>query len=269
MPTERLARSEFLGVQFDPLSMDAVLRELKRVTPATAYSYVVTPNVDHLVRLDPSNQSRQDTADIRLAYEAACLCICDSRILARLAKLCGVALPVVTGSDLTARLFKHVIGPGDRVMLVGGDANLLADMRDLYPQLHFSQHIPPMGLRDNAAALDDAVEQVVQSNARFIFLAVGSPQQEILAHRIASRPEARGCALCIGAGLGFLAGHQKRAPRFLQKLGLEWCYRLVLSPRRLWRRYLVDGPRIFLIIWKWRRARVASSKTFARGSDLV
>jgi exopolysaccharide biosynthesis WecB/TagA/CpsF family protein len=62
-------------------------------------------------------------------------------------------------------------------------------------------------------------------------------------------------AFCIGAGLEFLIGDQKRAPRFLQRLNLEWAHRLATNPRRLWRRYLVEAWAIFPIYRRWRRSR--------------
>jgi UDP-N-acetyl-D-mannosaminuronic acid transferase (WecB/TagA/CpsF family) len=55
----------------------------------------------------------------------------------------------------------------------------------------------------------------------------------------------------VGAGLEFLTGRQKRAPRFARALGLEWAHRLLSDPRRMWRRYLLEGPRIFLLTYRW------------------
>ena len=76
-------------------------------------------------------------------------------------------------------------------------------------------------------------------------------------------PGSTGVALCIGAALEFLTGEQKRAPRFLRTFGLEWAHRLVTNPRRLWRRYLVDGVRIFPIYLRWRGAPGWKSWTVA------
>jgi exopolysaccharide biosynthesis WecB/TagA/CpsF family protein len=85
---------------------------------------------------------------------------------------------------------------------------------------------------------------------RFCFLALGSPQQEIIAQKLKERGKARGLALCIGAAINFLTGIEQRAPVWMQQRGLEWLYRLSKNPRRLWTRYLVRGPRIFLLIWR-------------------
>jgi exopolysaccharide biosynthesis WecB/TagA/CpsF family protein len=108
-----------------------------------------------------------------------------------------------------------------------------------------------MGLRRNAKARRAAAEFIARSGARFSFIAVGSPQQEMIAAEVRSMPGATGMALCVGAGLDFLTGRQKRAPRLARTLGLEWAHRLLGDPRRMWRRYLLEGPRIFLLTWRW------------------
>jgi exopolysaccharide biosynthesis WecB/TagA/CpsF family protein len=64
---------------------------------------------------------------------------------------------------------------------------------------------------------------------------------------------ATGTALCIGASLDFITGRERRAPMLLQRLSLEWAYRLFSAPRRMWRRYLVEGPRVFMMAAKFRR----------------
>jgi exopolysaccharide biosynthesis WecB/TagA/CpsF family protein len=83
---------------------------------------------------------------------------------------------------------------------------------------------------------------------RFCFLAVGAPQQEVLAQMLKARGEARGMALCIGASVNFLTGVERRAPHWMQRIGMEWLFRLALDPARLARRYLVRGPRVFSLL---------------------
>jgi exopolysaccharide biosynthesis WecB/TagA/CpsF family protein len=88
-----------------------------------------------------------------------------------------------------------------------------------------------------------------------LLLCVGCPAQELIARLIAQLGRPTGIALCVGASIDFLTGRQTRAPRWLQKLSLEWAYRLALEPRRLWRRYLVDSPKILRIFFATRSAR--------------
>ena len=240
----RTNRADFLDLTFDRLTFRQVKDRLRAVTAATPYGYIVTPNVDHVVRL-------RREPELRPLYEEASLCLCDSRILRLLARLSGIDLPLVAGSDLSAGLFDAVINPGDRIAIVGSTAAFLDRLRARYPAVEFLHHAPPMGLRTNAKARGQAAVFLASAKARFSFVTVGSPQQEMIAKEAAHIAGAGGVSLCVGAGLEFLTGDQKRAPRPLQRLGLEWAHRLATNPRRLWRRYLVEGPRIFPIYLAW------------------
>ena len=242
MPINRI---EFLGVGFDRLSQQQVIERLGLVTAESPFGYITTPNVDHVVRLD---RERSEPA-IGAAYANADLCVCDSRVLALLARLRGIRLPVVTGSDLTAAMFGNVLRGGDRVAVVGGSADLVRTLSGRYPHIDFVHHGPPMGLRQDVAAQAVAAAFIAEAKARFTFLAVGSPQQELIAARVRG---ATGFGLCVGAALEFLTGDQVRAPEALRRTGLEWAYRLASDPRRLWRRYLVEGPQVFRLAWRWR-----------------
>ena len=238
MPTEK--RISFLGIGFDELSIDTVIDRLASVTVETPFSYIVTPNVDHIVMLDRN-------PSLRPLYARAALCLCDSRILRRIARLAGIRLSLVPGSDLTRLMFSNILRRGDRITVVGGDPALLQALEGKHPDIEFLHYSPPMGLRHDAAARNAAAEFIVNSRSRFTFISVGAPQQEMIAAEAQRFPSATGMALCVGASLEFLTGHQKRAPRILQTLGLEWLHRLASNPRRLWRRYLVDDIKVIPI----------------------
>jgi UDP-N-acetyl-D-mannosaminuronic acid transferase (WecB/TagA/CpsF family) len=122
----------------------------------------------------------------------------------------------------------------------------LADRHGLNKLRHFN---PPMGFINDPAAVEECL-QFIESNSpfRFCLLGVGSPQQEILAQLLEARGKARGLALCIGASINFLTGAERRAPRWIQRIGAEWIFRLAGDPRRLAKRYLVRGPRVFALL---------------------
>lgn len=244
-------RMDYLGLSFEQLDEEAVTALLRGRRADMEFAYLVTPNVDHVVRL---SKLRHDSEE-RTAYRHAAWRLCDSRILALLASLQGIRLSVVPGSDLTARLVRDVMQAGDEVALIGGQEGDAAILATLRPDVRFVQHIPPMGLRDDRGARTAAARAAVDSGARFMLIAVGSPQQELIAAEIRDMPDARGTALCIGASIDFIIGRESRAPRWMQRLALEWLYRLLSNPRRLWRRYLVEGPRIVLLAWRFRRQR--------------
>lgn len=206
----------------------------------TRFGYVVTPNVDHLVRC------HEEPAFMEY-YRAADYVLLDSRFAARVLRIVkGVQFRVCTGSDLTLALFSRVISPTDRIVLIGGDSEQMLSIQRRFGLRDVRHHNPPMGFINNPAAVERCVD-FIESNSpfRFCFLAVGSPQQEALAAQVRARGRARGLALCVGASLNFITGIEKRAPVWMQQLSLEWLYRLSRNPSRMANRYLVRGPRFF------------------------
>jgi exopolysaccharide biosynthesis WecB/TagA/CpsF family protein len=242
MHTDRI---NFLDVHFDRLTFQDVKRRLQAATRDTPYAYVVTPNVDHIIRIHKEPALRE-------LYDSADICVCDSRVLRILARLRGIRIPLVAGSDLCGLLFSKVIKRGDRIAIVGAHAADVDQLRLKFPHVEFVHHAPPHGLLKNPDARRWAADFIAASQARFSLVAVGSPQQEMIANAVRGHRNARGTALCIGAGLDFVTGTQKRAPNVIQRLSLEWAHRLATNPRRLWRRYLIDDMAIFPIYLRWR-----------------
>lgn len=231
-------------MDFAGLRSDEVVERLATRPASEPFAYLVTPNADHLIRLS-------SRPDLRPLYEAAALRLLDSRVVARLARLFGLlAPPVVTGSDLTAALFDRVVKPDDAVVVLGGSEEVAAALAARYRLARLAHHNPPMGFDRDPEALEAALRFVEVHPARFVFLAVGSPRQEIVAEALVRRGKATGIGLCIGASLLFLTGVERRAPRPVRQAGLEWAWRLAGDPKRLARRYLVDSPRIVQLLWR-------------------
>lgn len=236
----------FLGIEIVPLDLPQALDAIDQMAKKEQFSYVVTPNVDHIVNLYPEiSEPRSDA--FRAAYDAASLTLCDSRVVRALARIAGIELTVVPGSDLTASLFQTKLGQGDRVTIIGGDENLLDDLSRLFPAPTYTQHIPPMGVLNNPEAMADIVGFIENTKAHYVLFAIGAPQSEIIAHQCRQSGKCAGVGLCIGASLEFITSAKKRAPIWMQKAGLEWSFRLFSEPSRLWRRYLIEGPKIFKI----------------------
>jgi exopolysaccharide biosynthesis WecB/TagA/CpsF family protein len=210
------------------------------------FGYVVTPNVDHLIRLSESAPFRSSYADARFV-------LLDSRILAQLLRLrFGLKVAVSPGSDAVAGLFDGVIRTTDRIVLVGGTNEQIEHLVLKYGLQDLCHVSPPMGFIRDPQAVEACLEAIeAHSPFRFCLLAVGSPQQEYVAQALARRGKAHGLALCVGASVDFLTGRERRAPVWMQRLHAEWLYRLLQSPRRMAYRYLVRGPRIFTLIGRF------------------
>ncbi|WP_395397400.1 WecB/TagA/CpsF family glycosyltransferase [Novosphingobium sp. BL-8A] len=253
---------EFLELAFTPIGMEAVLDAVRGRSPSERFTYVVTPNVDHVVRL----QYRR--SDLWPAYRGAWMTLCDSRILARLARTVGRDLPVVPGSDLTAALFDRGIANEGPIAILGGSSAKVEEIRRRYGLTDVRHYNPPMGFVRDPRELARAVRFLVDAKARYSFLAVGSPNQEIVARRVAKARGACGVGFCVGASLDFLTGEQRRAPLVVQQMALEWLYRLCSDPQRLWQRYLIEGPQIFRIHRTWRR-NASPVKAAQGGASLI
>lgn len=234
-------KQRFCEMPFSGIVVRDALRYLETRTIKDPFGYIVTPNVDHVVR------NWRDGGELVGVYEEADLSLCDSRIVGLIGRLAGVSLPVVTGSDLTAILLDYVVDPQERLTIVGGSSDAVARFAQRYGLRQIRHHNPPMGFIRDPVAVLEAAQFVERNPARFVFLAVGSPQQELLAREIRRRGLACGVGLCVGASILFLTGDLRRAPVWMQGARLEWLFRLLQEPRRMWRRYLYEGPKILRI----------------------
>lgn len=227
----------------DDYDLDGFLGVARSFSPHR-YAYVVTPNVDHLIRY-------QDDPSFRARYADADYVLLDSRFLSHIFRVStGRKLGVCTGSDLTAQLFDKVIAPDDRIVLIGGTDEQARKLAERYKLKELKHYNPPMGFAKDPSQVEACVKFVeANSPFRFCFLAVGAPQQELLAQSLKVRGLAKGMALCIGAAVNFLTGGERRAPLWMQSIGFEWLYRLLHDPKRMAKRYLVRGPRIFSMLW--------------------
>lgn len=225
--------------EFDNHDLDSVSGVVARFGEAR-FGYVVTPNTDHLIRLS-------EDVELRKIYAQASYVLLDSRFVALALRLLrGLRLPVCTGADLTERLLSQIVDRRDRIVLIGASDEQAGRLRERYQLTNLIHHNPPMGFIRDPEAVEQCLSFVEEhSPFRFCLLAVGSPQQERVARELMQRGRARGLALCVGASIDFLTGAEARAPRWMQRCGLEWLYRLMSNPKRMAYRYLVRGPRIF------------------------
>lgn len=253
-----MRRTFFLDMAFDALNADEAARRIAtRARKLGPFAYVATPNVDHLVRVD------REPAFMRL-YDDAWLNLCDSRILEAFANASHLDLPAAPGADIVEQLFRQHIGATDPVVVIGGTQKLVDRLRREFATPDIRWLEAPAGLRDDPGARTACVQFIRENPAPFVFLAVGSPQQELIAHEARRAGDCTGVAVCCGAALEFLTGMAARAPQWMRDRRLEWLYRLAAEPGRLWKRYLVDGPRILLIWHRW-RSRVHVASVGARG----
>lgn len=239
-------RLPFIGLEFDPLTVDeAVQVILQRARELAPLVYVTTPNVDHMVRLarDPW---------LKPLYDGAWLNLCDSRIIELLAEASYIDLPAAPGSDIVEQLFRDHIQPDEAIVVIGGTQRMADELRRRFGLSDLRWFDAAQGLYGDPDARAQCVSFIRENPAPFVFVAVGSPQQEMVSQEAAASGACTGVAICCGAALEFLTGESKRAPEWMRNRRLEWLHRLALRPTLMWKRYLIDGPRIFLVWQRWR-----------------
>jgi N-acetylglucosaminyldiphosphoundecaprenol N-acetyl-beta-D-mannosaminyltransferase len=244
------ARVELFGAAFTPLTLAAAAAAIAARPERAPFDYVVTPNAANIVAI-ARERERLDPV-----WRGAWLSLLDSAVTQLLARLFGIALPLVPGSDLTAHLFASgIVAPDRPVAIIGCTAATIARLRARYGLREVLHHEPPMGFLGDAAALAAVVDFAAAAHTRFVFFAIGAPQAQILAARIRGDGRATGLGFCIGASLNFLAGVETRAPRWVRRLRLEWLFRTIQQPRRIGRRVIVDCLPLFAIALRERRRR--------------
>lgn len=243
-----LPHMALLGLELVNASITEVASHLAARPASAAFTYVVTPNADHFVRLS------QDTSGLRSCYDSAGIMLLDSRVVHWLAQLLRLPVPpVVTGSDLTEHLLSQVIAADEPVTIIGTTSVAVQRMSAKYGLSRLAHLAPPFGFENRSDLIEACADFIRDHPARFVFLACGAPRQEILARRVVERGDSVGIGLCIGAAIDQIGGHERRAPVWMRRTGFEWAWRILQEPRRLGRRYFSNLAIISLLSRERRR----------------
>ena len=226
---------------------------------------LATLNVDHLQRLG-------EDATFVHAYARHDLICADGNPIVWLSRLSGDPVKLVPGSDLVVPLMQVAVEGAWPVALIGSNDDSLAKagerLRKLVPGLRIVlRHAPGFPFDPDGDEASALIETIRNSGARLCLLALGAPRQERFAIRARDALDGVGFA-SIGAGLDFLSGHQRRAPKLIRQARLEWLWRMLSNPRRLAGRY----ARGFLIlpshaIEAIRQGRVARNRAPGRSDS--
>ena len=233
------------------LTFPAALDQVGELITRGNGGYVVTPNVDHVVQAEHSEE-------LRAAYEGASLSLVDGQPLMWLSKLMGEPFPQkISGSDFVPQLMEMAAKNGWRVLFLGaaeGVGTKAAEvLRRREPNLQIVATLSPsFGFDAEPEERAQVLHAVREAKPDLVVMALGCPRQERLMHRWKD-DLAPAVAIGSGATLDFIAGNVSRSPVWMSNVGLEWLYRLVREPRRLAHRYLVRDPEILKVAWQMLR----------------
>lgn len=244
------AKVDLFGMDFDNFSKQELLSNLQK-------GVVFTPNVDHLMKL------RRDP-DFVSIYQKADFKICDSQVLMYASKFLGKPLKAkLSGADLFPWFCDyHKHNEHIKVFLLGGAEGVAHEAQRrintrIGREIVVGEYSPPYGFESDPAECHKIIALIEGSPANVLVVCLGAPKQEkwIATHRdLLPKVD---IFMAVGAAVDFEAGCKPRAPKYVSELGLEWLYRLVCEPRRLWRRYLIEGmPFVGLVlVEKFRQVR--------------
>ncbi len=246
------------GVGVTNVTMDEAVAAIDGLIRERRHAFVATPNTDHVV-----NIARD--AEFRRIYRDAALVLADGMPLLWIAKLLGTPLKEkVSGSDLFPRLCEVAAQKQHRLFFLGGRPGAADGAAEILRRRHPGLQIagvysPPLGFEKDPAENAGIVRMIRDSRPDILFVGLGSPKQE---RWIAGHKDDVGVPVSIGIGVSFefVAGMVRRAPRWMQNAGMEWLWRLMMEPGRLWKRYLVnDTYLIVLFLRQWLQKKKSSS----------
>ena len=243
-----------LGIPFHQFTLANAVDRIESMVADGGSHYVVTPNVDFLVKA-------QRDPDLRHILVCADLVLCDGKPIVWASHWLGGALPCrVAGSDLIPSLLSRAADRGWRVFLLGGSPDVASEaarrIAATYPNLPAVAHYSPPYRPLHEMNDSEIIKQVRAARPDVMLVCLGCPKQEKwMSHHC----KTMGVPVMIGAGatIDFLADRMARAPIWMQRSGTEWLFRLLQEPRRLARRYADDLVHFFpaILLQRWRQRR--------------
>lgn len=211
---------------------------------------IFTPNVDHLMML-------QSDKEFYNLYQKADYTICDSKLLQLASKFLGTPIiEKISGSDLFPAFYNYHRNNLDIKIFLLGAMHDVAQKAAININEHVKRNIvidyfsPSYGFENNEEECQEIIKRICNSGATVLAVGVGAPKQEKWIMKYKEQMPNVKIFMGIGATIDFEAGHIKRAPKWMSNIGLEWLYRLISEPKRLWKRYLIDDMPFFILILK-------------------
>ena len=232
------------------MTMSETIAEIEKMIVSDKKSYVVAINVDVVMKIENDLYLKKivDNADMVLV---------DGKPLVWISKMYDRPLKAkISGSDLVPRLCEKAAQKKYSIFIIGGKDGIASQakkrLEEVFPDIQIvGTYAPPMGFERDEAELNKINSMISEKKPDLLFACLGCPKQEKWIYENISKYDAK-VSICAGATVDFLAGNIKRAPVWMSEHGLEWFYRFLQEPKRLFRRYFVDDIKIIKLIRKYK-----------------
>ena len=238
-----MSRIKILNAALDNISQDELLKQLKQ-------GVLVTPNVDQIVKM----QYDKEYFDI---VKRAEWCVCDSKILYLSAKLLGTPLPeAIPGSSFFPAFYEyHKNDENCKIFLLGAMDGVAQKAMErinnkVGREIVVGAYSPSYGFEKKQDENEKIYRLINESGANVVLVGVGCPKQEKWIDKHKAQMPGVDVWMALGATIDFEAGNIKRAPIIWRKLYMEWFYRFLQEPKRMYKRYFIDDPKFFWYLLK-------------------
>lgn len=245
-----MKKQRLLNTYVNNLDMKEAINEIESLIDCNKKSYIVAINVDVVMKIE------QDTYLKKITDEADMVLV-DGKPLIWISKMHKNPVKAkISGSDLVPLLCAVAAQKGYSIFIIGGKDGIAekAKMRlkAQYPNIEIiGTYSPPFGFENDLEELDRINQMISEVHPDLLIACFGCPKQEKWIYENYRKYEAR-VSVCAGATVDFLAGNIKRAPKWMSEHGLEWFYRFLQEPKRMFKRYFVDDVKIIKLILKYR-----------------
>lgn len=206
---------------------------------------LITPNLDHLIKL-------QHDKEFYDCYKNADWVVCDSRILCLCSKLLkNPIIEAIPGSSFFTSYYMYHKDDNDcKIFLLGAKEGVAHKAMTKINErvgrdIVIGALSPSFGFEMNEQECWEIVNAINESGANVVLVGVGAPKQEKWIFKYKEQMPNVKVWMALGATIDFEAGNVKRAPQWMQTLGMEWFYRFLMEPKRLFKRYFIDDMRFF------------------------
>lgn len=234
---------KLLNTRIDNLTVKELLEQLNK-------GVLVTPNVDIIMK-------HQRDREFHEMADQADFSVCDSKVVKLSAKLLGLSLKeAIPGSSFFPQYCDyHAKDENIKIFLLGAKEGVGLKAQErinkrIGRKIIVGAYSPPFGFEKDDAECEHILNVIKESSANVVLVGLGEPKQTKWIYKYKDRLPGINVFMALGATIDFEAGNIKRAPVIFQKMALEWLYRLIQEPKRLWRRYFLEDLPFFWLFFK-------------------
>ena len=245
-----MKKQKLLNTYVNNVNMDETLSAIETMKEDGGPQQIVALKVDVVLQIEEEQYLKKITDD-------ADMVLVDGKPLVWIAKMHKNPVKAkISGSDLVPLLCTEAAKKGYSVFIIGGKDGIAEKAKLRLEKQHANINIvgtyaPPFGFEKDKKELKKINNMISEKKPDILIACFGCPKQEKWIYENYQKYDAK-VSICAGATVDFLAGNVNRAPRWMSEHGLEWFYRFLQEPKRMFKRYFVDDMKILKLIWKYK-----------------